>query len=245
MSSSTGPSIVFLIPDSVVFKFSNIWEMYVASAFIIGFAIMAVHVSSNFVFTLVQIPFHHSGIPWKKLTVLFHASGIVSVKNLTIPFQAAKKPFLTASQTEFTASRNHSHLLYNTTNAATIAVITAITGCAIISPNSPFTSPFIFVIIFMIVPPTPDIFDIAPVMAEIPVDIFPITMSSGPIAATRIPIITIACCTPSGSAENLFTRFVIISANFWIIGASVSPICIPAVSSDPFNSSIALDPSPI
>ena len=143
MSNSTGPSIAFLIsshapaaavlipsqiPDKVIFKFSNIRETYVASAFMIGFAIIAVQTSSNFVFTLVQIPFHHSGIPWKKLTVLFHASGIVSVKNLTIPSQAAKNPFFTASQTALTASRNHSHLLYSTTNAATIAVMTAITG---------------------------------------------------------------------------------------------------------------------
>ena len=212
--NSTGASVAFLM-NSHAFCASCLIPFQIPFKFSFNFV-----KESVMVVTIVLIV----GLASNDDNISFHALGIVSVKNSTIPSHAAKNPSLIAFKILFTPSRNHSHLLYKVTSAAIIAVITAITGCAVIIPSSPVTAVLIPSTNFVATPSFPDNFDSAPATADIPSDIWPITISSGPNAATRIPTTTITCCTPSGSAENLLTSAVISSATFWTIGASVSPI---------------------
>ena len=153
--NSTGASVAFLM-NSHAFCASCLIPFQIPFKFSFNFV-----KESVMVVTIVLIV----GLASNDDNISFHALGIVSVKNSTIPSHAAKNPSLIAFKIPFT-----------------------------------------------------------PATADIPSDICPIIIKSGPNAATRIPTTTITCCTPSGSAENLLTSAVISSATFWIIGASVSPI---------------------
>lgn len=75
---------------------------------------------------------HHSGIPLKKLTTEFHASGIVFVKNFTMPSQHAMKKSTMLSQRSIQNWRNSSQLFHRYMNPATNAA-TATTMIAIAS----------------------------------------------------------------------------------------------------------------
>ena len=206
----TGASVAFLI-NSHVFCASDLIPFHIPFKF--SFNLVK---DSVMVVTMACIVGFSSNVS--------NAFGIVSVKNPAIPSHTANTLSLIVFRIVFTPSRNHSHLLYKVTNVTIIAVIAAITGCAVIIPSNPVTAVLIPPIRFVTTPPIPDNFDSVPATADIPNDIWPITISSGPNAATRIPTTTITCCTPSGSAENLLTSAVISSATFWTIGASVSPI---------------------
>ena len=119
------------------------------------------------------------------------------------------------------------------------------TGCPCITTNNPFSILLTVVTSLLISPPNALILEKASDIDEIPIATCPIIINNGPSTAIIAPITTIAVCTPSGRAENLFTKSVINSATFVITGANLLPIVIAAVSREPFISSIARDPSPI
>ena len=73
---------------------------------------------------------HHSGIPLKKLTTVFQASGIVFVKNFTMPSQHVTKKSTMLSQRSIQNWRNSSQLFHRYMNPATSAA-TATTMIAI------------------------------------------------------------------------------------------------------------------
>ena len=83
---------------------------------------------------------------------------------------------------------------------------------------------------------TPDtIFGAKVMMEPTAVSSFPITMRSGPTAATIAPIFTIVCCCAGVSALNLSTSPWMYSATFWMVGASASPMEVTRTSMELFS----------
>ena len=141
-----------------------------------------------------------------------------------------EKASLTFPIAPSTFSLNSSLVLYNATNPAARAAITAITipTGPVSADNTPLMPPILLerVVTVFIIP-------------DIPVDILPNTIKAGPIAATIIAIFTIICFVlsfkPLNHVVNSFTFVTTLS----IVGCKVVKIVLPRSAPASFKLFIA------
>ena len=101
-SSSQAPCAIATspcqIPCNVVTAFCHSVVIVVTTPDMTGFCIIVVQMFVKKSDTCCQIPDHHAGIPVKNVITLFQACGIVTVKNVMIPFQIPMKKSDTCCQ---------------------------------------------------------------------------------------------------------------------------------------------------